>query len=77
MEHIEGEAHISGGFDVVPECIALPAVVRVDVGSIRKKLHWDVALEIRDATIDNRHRQGLLWRILALGLGPVLVGDRS
>ena len=76
-EHIEGEAHISGGFGVIQKCVVLLAVVRVDVGSISKKLHRDVALEVRDTAIDTRHWKGLLRGILALGLGPVLVGDRS
>ena len=59
------------------ECVVLPAVVRVDVGSVGKKLHGDVALEVGDTAIDTRHGEGLLGGVLALGLGPVLVGDWS
>ena len=54
----------------------MPAIVRVDVRSVSKKLHRDVVLEVRDSAIDTRHRKGLLGKILALGLGPVLVSDR-
>ena len=49
-----GESHISGGFGVVQKCV-LPAVVRIDVGSIGKKLHRDVALEVRDTATDTHH----------------------
>ena len=63
-EHIEGEAHISGGFGVIQKRVVLPSVVRVDVGSVGKKLHGDVALEVRDTAIDTRYWKGLLGGIL-------------
>ena len=69
--------HIPGGFGVIQKRVVLPAVVRVDVGSVGKKLHGDVALEVRNTAIDTRHWEGLLRGILALGLCPVVVGDRS
>ena len=72
-----GEAHICGGFGVIQKRVVLPAVVRVDVGSVGKKLHGDIALEVRDTAIDTRHWEGLLRGILALGFGPVLVRDWS
>ena len=50
--------------------VVLPSVLRVDVGSVGKKLHGDVALEVRDTAIDTRHWKGLLGGILALGFGP-------
>ena len=63
-----GEAHICGGFGVIQKRVVLPAVVRVDVGSVGKKLHGDVALEVRDAAIDTRHWEGLLGGYLPLAL---------
>ena len=62
---------------VIQKGVVLPAIIRVDVGSVGKKLHGDVALEVRDTAIDTRQWEGLLVGILSLGLDPVLVGDRS
>ena len=77
MEHVEGEAHIPGGFGVIQKRVVLLSVLRVDVGSVGKKLHGDVALEVRDAAIDTRHWECLLGGILALGFDSVLVRDWS